>query len=403
MSTFTNGTGTVNIDYSLLFDLRATPTLVITDTGTYSAQQSNVSITIKITRPDGIVRNPSASADISGTSGSLSTFSYILPLASDDGEPIKGVYKIEYSFTVGSATAVTRTKTFDYQYTKIEVTLAEDLNEFTPLLKVKDTTASYTVTGYTTDSISRQFTGNIAALSKTLHTQTNSATTTAAREYRLEETLNDGKFYDSLYSVSCAVTTNHTNSNYSWVTVKEKITKTISVDAYAVPTKAAMIDYFDSLRNLVETYDGSNKRLYDKYSADYEFVMSSFDHLVRRLDAGDSDDENTDIVKDIIAILRQDIPRTHTNLQLSATSPNIYSSGVDWSSVSGVPTYSPFSTWTQDKSGDTWTINHGLGKYPSVTVVDDNGNIVYGNVTYTNANTVTVSFSAALSGKAYLN
>tara|TARA_R100000458_G_C8274129_1_gene249051 strand:- start:2513 stop:2899 length:387 start_codon:yes stop_codon:yes gene_type:complete len=128
MSTFTNGTGTVNIDYSLLFDLRATPTLVITDTGTYSAQQSNVSITIKITRPDGIVRNPSASADISGTSGSLSTFSYILPLASDDGEPIKGVYKIEYSFTVGSATAVTRTKTFDYQYTKIEVTLAEDLN-----------------------------------------------------------------------------------------------------------------------------------------------------------------------------------------------------------------------------------------------------------------------------------
>ncbi len=271
------------------------------------------------------------------------------------------------------------------------------------MLKVKDTTASYTVTGYTTDSISRQFTGNIAALSKTLHTQTNSATTTAAREYRLEETLNDGKFYDSLYSVSCAVTTNHTNSNYSWVTVKEKITKTISVDAYAVPTKAAMIDYFDSLRNLVETYDGSNKRLYDKYSADYEFVMSSFDHLVRRLDAGDSDDENTDIVKDIIAILRQDIPRTHTNLQLSATSPNIYSSGVDWSSVSGVPTYSPFSTWTQDKSGDTWTINHGLGKYPSVTVVDDNGNIVYGNVTYTNANTVTVSFSAALSGKAYLN
>ena len=67
MSTFTNGSGSVDIDFSLLFDLTSTPKLVISDTGTYSAQQTNIGIRIKITRPDGIIRNYQEGYDISGT------------------------------------------------------------------------------------------------------------------------------------------------------------------------------------------------------------------------------------------------------------------------------------------------------------------------------------------------
>lgn len=263
MSTFTNGSGSVDIDFSLLFDLTSTPKLVISDTGTYSAQQTNIGIRIKITRPDGIIRNYQEGYDISGTSGSLPVFNYILALSSDDGEPIKGTYKIDYSFVVGGeATAVVHTKSIDYQYSKIKLSLAEDINEFTPLVKVKDTTPAYDVTGFTTTSISRVFTGNtLSALNKTLHTQTTTGTTNSDREYRLEETLNDGVFYDTKYTVTCNVTTNHTHSTYSWVTVSEKVTKQIEVDVFAVPTKAEMIDYFDDLRNKVETYKGTNKSL----------------------------------------------------------------------------------------------------------------------------------------------
>lgn len=53
----------------------------------------------------------------------------------------------------------------------------------------------------------------------------------------------------------------------------------------------------------------------------------------------------------------------------------------------------------------TWTIVHRLNKYPSVTVFDstDSGEVVFGDVAYIDENTVTVSFSAAFAGKAFLN
>lgn len=51
----------------------------------------------------------------------------------------------------------------------------------------------------------------------------------------------------------------------------------------------------------------------------------------------------------------------------------------------------------------TWTISHGLGQFPSVTVVDSAGTVVVGGISYTDPNTIVVSFTAAFAGKAYLN
>jgi len=59
--------------------------------------------------------------------------------------------------------------------------------------------------------------------------------------------------------------------------------------------------------------------------------------------------------------------------------------------------------FTQSSAASTWTINHNMEKFPSVTVVDSANNYVVGEVTYTNNNSLTVSFSATFSGKAYLN
>ena len=60
-------------------------------------------------------------------------------------------------------------------------------------------------------------------------------------------------------------------------------------------------------------------------------------------------------------------------------------------------------THKQNSASDTWTIVHNLGKYPSVTVVDSAGTAVIGEVTYDNTNQVTIKFTSAFSGKAYLN
>ena len=59
--------------------------------------------------------------------------------------------------------------------------------------------------------------------------------------------------------------------------------------------------------------------------------------------------------------------------------------------------------FTQGVPAVTWSITHNLGKKPSVTVVDSADQTVVGDVTYTNNNSLTITFSAGFSGKAYLN
>ncbi len=51
----------------------------------------------------------------------------------------------------------------------------------------------------------------------------------------------------------------------------------------------------------------------------------------------------------------------------------------------------------------TWNITHGLNKRPSVSVVDSSGNLVMGDIKYLDNNNLTVSFTGAFAGKAYLN
>lgn len=55
----------------------------------------------------------------------------------------------------------------------------------------------------------------------------------------------------------------------------------------------------------------------------------------------------------------------------------------------------------QMTAATTWTINHGLSFWPNVTVIDSSGREIIGEETYPNANTVIVTFSAAVAGEAY--
>jgi hypothetical protein len=57
----------------------------------------------------------------------------------------------------------------------------------------------------------------------------------------------------------------------------------------------------------------------------------------------------------------------------------------------------------QDAAATVWVVRHNMGKFPSVAVVDSAGSWVVGDVTYDSPNQLTVSFSAAFAGTAYLN
>ena len=59
--------------------------------------------------------------------------------------------------------------------------------------------------------------------------------------------------------------------------------------------------------------------------------------------------------------------------------------------------------YEQTVAAATWSITHNMGKYPSVTIVDSAGSAVVGDVLYIDENTLTVSFTGACLGYAYLN
>lgn len=58
---------------------------------------------------------------------------------------------------------------------------------------------------------------------------------------------------------------------------------------------------------------------------------------------------------------------------------------------------------TQNTPSNSWTIDHNLGFFPNVTVVDSGETQVEGSVIYNNINRVTIEFSTAFAGKAYLS
>ena len=77
----------------------------------------------------------------------------------------------------------------------------------------------------------------------------------------------------------------------------------------------------------------------------------------------------------------------------------IYDFAVFTLSSQGAPTF----IYEQIGPATTWNIPHDLGKFPSVSVVNNNNIIINGEVTYIDNNNVQLNFSAAFSGKAYLN
>jgi hypothetical protein len=59
--------------------------------------------------------------------------------------------------------------------------------------------------------------------------------------------------------------------------------------------------------------------------------------------------------------------------------------------------------WTQAGSSTTWTIDHNLNRFPSVTIITSTEAVVIGDVFYNSANQLTVTMTYPNSGKAYLN
>jgi len=77
----------------------------------------------------------------------------------------------------------------------------------------------------------------------------------------------------------------------------------------------------------------------------------------------------------------------------------VYDFAVFTLSSQGVPTF----IFNQNTVATVWNIQHNLGKFPSITVIDTGDTVVAGEYTYIDNNNVQLNFSAGFAGKAYLN
>jgi len=83
----------------------------------------------------------------------------------------------------------------------------------------------------------------------------------------------------------------------------------------------------------------------------------------------------------------------------SITDSVFYDFSVFTLSSQGVPTF----IFNQAVASTQWDIQHNLGKFPSVSVINNNNVVINGEVKYIDNNNIQLNFSAGFSGKAYLN
>jgi len=58
----------------------------------------------------------------------------------------------------------------------------------------------------------------------------------------------------------------------------------------------------------------------------------------------------------------------------------------------------------QPTPSDDWgTINHAMGKYPTINIFDDSGNEAHADISHVDINNVTITSTIAFAGTAYFN
>ena len=87
-----------------------------------------------------------------------------------------------------------------------------------------------------------------------------------------------------------------------------------------------------------------------------------------------------------------------TIVQSASPAPASSGGGSDGGGSTGKGTY----TYTQSQAATVWMIPHDLGRFPAVTVLDTDGNVIMADVQHLSAAVVSIGFAAPLAGKALL-
>lgn len=156
-------------------------------------------------------------------------------------------------------------------------------------------------------------------------------------------------------------------------------------------------------QNRVSVQEVVNKVVVDNNSQ--KVVIPSVEHVVKVSDVGTQGPRGT------IFISGTGLPTDDVGIDGDFYIDTSDSSAVYGPKVDGAWPTSPLGRFsqftqrhifTQGSASATWSINHSLGGYPSVTVVNSTGTVVVGTVTYISTSEIQIDFTAPFSGTAYL-
>jgi hypothetical protein len=386
-----------DISFTVKFDLTSSPQLVLTDTSTIPSGATGI---FTITLPDNYNRVGSHSSPDIVSSGAA----YSSPLRLDStGQVQTGQYTIKYEIKTSDNVVSTFSRIFQFYYVPVELQMTEDFDVFTPKLTFKDDT-NYQVSTYNYGAITKAW--SVYSI----------PTGTMSFSTNIIDLIFGGKYYDASYTVTLTSTLKYTHQVYTWLTVQETIIKQVKTFAETPTTLDGFVIEISELKKTLDGLVNTNQPYYDAKAA-FESAQTFFTHIMDKLKVGNTLNIYKDL-KDLMAVINgYQVPvYVAKNAQILPYDLGAYAGAPKWGSITGnialqTDLYSYIQLFTkrdnyihdQQLSSITWNIVHNMGKFPSVTILDTAGDEVEGDVTHISINQLTITFSAAVAGKALLN
>jgi hypothetical protein len=392
--------------------------LRLTDTSSgFVVAKGNFSVTF----PDGsqILHTDFISPDINTPGGSVN----ITLITSLANLVLTGQYTVDFVALDSSSTQDTISRTFDFNWQKPVKSIKNESDVVLPDIKFVDYT-SYETSGNFTGTLTRDF-----------YTYTPAGSEVGAlKKQSVGDVLmpsHSSKYYEGIYLVKSDISVAYTHSSLSWLTVSYVDLLQETYDIREAPTQDKLVALMNTYKDQIEAYKTTNPDEYARRNEEYDLVVGLYSHLLARYETGTLDGCKP-ILDQLLGLLPPTEPYTYKATQMLPFSLNVGSNTAfiisDGTSSDNIVTGETLLVasansalaitvsantltfnvksgyvFTQGTPASVWTINHNLGKFPSINVVDESNDEVVGDVNYTNNNQIVVTFSASFSGKAFLN
>lgn len=396
----------------------STRVLRLTDTSTgFVLAKGNFSVTF----PDGsqVIHTDFMSPDISAPGGSVN-----ISLITDiNNTVLTGSYTVNFVAINAALTEFTKLETFDFNWEKPIKSIANESDVVLPDIKFVDSTP-YETQGSFSGVLTRNFFTTTPSTS-----EVGVITKTGTGDILIPS--HSSKYYEGIYLVKSDISVLYTHTSKSWLTVSYVDLLQETYDIREAPTQDELVGLMNTYKDQIEEYKTTNPEEYAIRNEEYDLVIGLYSHLLARYETGTLDGCKP-ILDQLLGLLPPTNPYTYKATQMLPFSLNVgsntafiisngtttdnivtgetllFSSANSALAISVSANTLTFNVksgyvFTQGTPASVWTIVHNLGKFPSINVVDESNDEVVGDVNYTNNNQIVVTFSAAFSGKAFLN